>query len=240
MVLDEGRTIRLRSNGNLSTGVVCIDVTQRVHPEIRAFAETMAQTLGIGMLGADYLTTDISRSPREVPGGFVETDLTPGLDAMIAAGWPTAKAGALALTADIGTLRKTLIVVSADRLARLVDAAVAAIWPAGIGWATQNRAVVAGAELRVAKRQGWPGIDLLLNHRAVRRAVILTSDQQILRLGMPIARVDHLVISPNLPPAWERVLTARADVCEQLVEVVSLEDFIEEVLQQIAGNANNA
>jgi len=236
-VLDEGRTVRLRSNGNLSTGGVCIDVTQSVHPEIRAFAETMAQTLGIDMLGADYLTTDISRSPRDVPGGFVEINLTPGLDAMIAAGWPTTKAGALALTADVGILHKTLIVVSADPLDRLVDAAMTAIWPAGIGWAAQDRAGIAGAALAVPKAQGWPGIDLLLNHRTVNEAIILTSDQQILRHGMPVAQVDHLVIAAKLAPAWERVLTAKADVSELPGPIASPEDLIAGVLQQIAGNA---
>jgi len=236
-VLAAGQTIRLRSNGNLSTGGVCIDVTQSVHPEIRALAESMAQTLGIEMLGADYLAIDISKSPQDVPGGFIEINLTPGLAAMIAAGWPTAKAGALALTAGVGTLHKTLIVVPAGQFERLVNSAKTAIWPSGIGWAAQDRAAVAGAALAVPKAQGWAGIDLLLNHRAVRQAIILISDQQILRLGMPVARVDHLVIAANLPPVWERVLTAKTDVTEVPGPSASPDELVAKVLQQIGARA---
>lgn len=235
-VLAEGHTIRLRSNGNLSTGGVCVDVTDSVHPEIRAFAETTAQTLGIDMLGADYLTTDISRSPRDVPGGFVEINLTPGLDAMIAAGWPTEKAGALALNADIGTLYKTLIVVPPDRLDRLVNTAMTANWSGGIGWAAQDRAAVAGAQLAVPKVQGWSGIDLLLNHRAVSQAIILASDQQILRMGMPVARLDHLVIAASLPLAWERVLSKKAGVTELPGPIALPEDLIASVLAQTSSH----
>lgn len=235
-VLDEGRTIRLRSNGNLSTGGVCIDVTQSVHPEIRALAETMARTLGIEMLGADYLTTDISRSPREVAGGFVEINLTPGLDALIAAGWPTEKAGTLALNADIGTIRKALIVVPADQLERLIYEAMGATWPAGIGWAAQNQAAIAGTQLTVPKGQGWPGIDLLLNHRVVREAVILTSDRQVLQLGIPVAWINRLIIAANLPSGSEHVLTARAGVTELPGAKSAPEDLIVGVLQQIGSH----
>lgn len=236
-VLAEGRTIRLRSNGNLSTGGVCIDVTDRIHPEIRTLAETIGQTLGIAMLGADYMTTDISRSPRDVPGGFVEINLTPGLDAMIAAGWSIEKAGALAITADIGTVHKTLIIVPADRFERLLVGAMTAIWPAGIGWAAQDRAGIAGAMLTAPKAQGWPGIDLLFNHRAVCRAIIIASDQQILRMGMPVVQVDHLVMSANLPPAWERVLRTKAGVTEMPGPIASPEELISGVLQHIVSNA---
>lgn len=237
VVLAEGQTIRVRSNANLSTGGICIDVTHVIHPEIRSLAESLGETLQLSMMGADYLTTDISRSPREIPGGFIEINTTPALDVMVAAGWPTEKAGALALTADIGTIHKTLMVVPADRLERLVSGVMTAIEPAGIGWATQDQAAVAGAALAVPKAQGWPGVDLLLNHRAVRQAIILTSDQQIMRLGMPVARVDHLMIAANLPPAWERVLTAKADAYVLPGPMALPEDLIAAVLQQIGGRA---
>jgi len=51
------------------------------------------------------------------------------------------------------------------------------------------------------------------------------------------ARLEHLVITANLPPAWERVLTAKADVSELLGPMAAPEDLIAGVLQQIAGTA---
>ena len=52
-VLESGRRITLRSNANLSTGGVCIDVTAQVHPHIRQMAETVAQTIGLATVGID-------------------------------------------------------------------------------------------------------------------------------------------------------------------------------------------
>jgi len=73
--------------------------------------------------------------------------------------------------------------------------------------------------------------------RQVRQTIILTSDQQILRLGMPVARADHLVIAANLPLAWERVLAAKADVTELPGPIALPEDLIAGLLQQIGGRA---
>ena len=77
-VLEFERQITLRSNANLSTGGVCIDVTNDVHPHFKQMAETIAQTMGLATAGIDYITTDIGKSwqegghlsrlmPRQVP-----------------------------------------------------------------------------------------------------------------------------------------------------------------------------
>lgn len=233
-VLPEGAVIRLRSNGNLSTGGDCIDVTHAVHPDIRSLVESLAETLGITMLGADYMTTDISRSPQELAGGFVEINTCPGLDAMIAAGWPTEKAGALALSSDIGAVPKTLIVVPEDRFERLVSAAQKARWQVGTGWASRDEATVSGAALRVPEGQGWTGAEMLLGHRAVGRAILFASDRDILRLGMPVAKVDHLVLAARLPVAWQQVLMSRASVAEAPGPIAEPEDLIEGLMLRFA------
>lgn len=233
-VLQKGQVIRLRSNANLSTGGICIDVTHEVHPEIRSLAESLGQTLQLSMMGADYITTDISRSPSEIPGGFVEINTTPGLDAMIAAGWPTEKAGALALSSDIGVVPKTLIVVPADRLARLVSATQKARWPVGTGWASCAAATVSGATLLVPEGQGWTGVEMLLGHRAVGRAILLASDRDILRLGMPVANVDYLMLAAHLPAAWKQVLCSKATVAAIPGPIAEPEDLIQALMDRLA------
>lgn len=233
-VLPKGRGIRLRSNANLSTGGICIDVTHQVHPDIRSLVESLGQTLQLSMMGADYITADISRSPCEIAGGFIEINTTPGLEAMIAAGWPTEKAGALALSPDIGTVPKTLIVVPEDRFARLASAAKEARWPVGTGWASRGEATVSGAALRVPVEQGWIGVEMLLGHRAVGRAILFASDRDILRLGMPVAKVDHLVLAAHLPAAWAQVLMSSASVAEVPGPIVEPEDLIEGLLARLA------
>jgi cyanophycin synthetase len=233
-VLQKGQVIRLRSNGNLSTGGDCIDVTRVVHPDIQGLVESLAETLGIAMLGADYMTTDISRSPHELAGSFVEINTCPGLDAMIAAGWPTEKAGALALSPDMGAVPKTLIVAQADRFNRLVSAARKARWPVGTGWASRGEATVSGAALRVPDGQGWTGVEMLLGHRAVGRAILFASDRDILRLGMPVAKVDHLVLAAHLPAAWTQVLSSKSAVAETPGPIAEPEDLIERLMARLA------
>lgn len=225
-VLPQGRVVRLRSNGNLSTGGDCIDVTHEVHPEIRSLVESLAETLGSTMLGADYMTSDISRSPREIAGGFIEINTTPGLDAMIAAGWSTQKAGDLALSQGMGAVPKSLIIVPADKFDRLLAGVQARGWPVGTGWASRAEAAVSGAGLRVPEGQGWTGVGMLLGHRAVARAILLASDQEILRFGMPVSKVDRLVLAARLPDAWEQVLSNKAKVVETPRHIAEPEDLI--------------
>lgn len=233
-VLSKGRVVRLRSNGNLSTGGDCIDVTREVHPNIRRLVEGLAETLGITMLGADYITTDISRSPHELAGGFVEINTCPGLDAMIAAGWPTEKAGALALSSNIGPVPKTLVVAPEDRLARLVSAAEQACWPSGTGWASREKAMVSGTILIVPEGKGWTGVEMLLGYRALEHAILFATDRDILRLGMPVAKVDHLVLPAQLPVSWQRVLMSRATVVETPAPVIAPEDIVEGLMLRSA------
>lgn len=236
-VLSKGQVIRLRSNANLSTGGICIDVTHQVHPEIRSLVESLGQTLQLSMMGADYITADISRSPHEISGGFVEINTTPGLEAMIAAGWPAEKAGALALSPDMGAVPKTLIIVTEDRFHRLVAAAGKARWPVGTGWASRGEATVSGAALRVPEGQGWIGVEMLLGHRAVGRAILFASDRDILRLGVPVVQVDHLVLAAHLPDAWTQVLSSMSAVVETPEPIAEPEDLIEGLLARLADQA---
>lgn len=81
----EGQTVTLRSVANISTGGIAIDVTEQVHADNREMAERAANGVGLDIAGVDFLTTDISRSYREVGGAIVEINARPGLDLHI---WP--------------------------------------------------------------------------------------------------------------------------------------------------------
>jgi cyanophycin synthetase len=81
----EGQTVTLRSAANVSTGGIAIDVTEQVHADNREIAERAAIGVGLDIAGIDFLTTDISRSYREVGGAILEINARPGLDLHI---WP--------------------------------------------------------------------------------------------------------------------------------------------------------
>lgn len=212
-VPDVGSVVQLRSNANLSTGGSCIDCSQSVHPEIRTMVETIALTLNIQMLGVDYLTTDISCSPSLSGGQFIEINTTPGLDAMIAAGWSATHAGDLALGASVGRVSIGLIVVNQENLATTQAILRERPWAYGHGWAGFVHLGLSGTTLSAQTKIPWAGVQALLGHKSLSAAVIVASDQEIERHGLPLDAIKMAYVECELKPAWQRVL----DSCCQTV-----------------------
>lgn len=77
-VLDEGRTAYLRWQANLSTGGSSRDVTDEVHPDIKAVCARAAHIVGLDIAGIDLIAHDIARPDG---GGFavIEVNAAPGL-----------------------------------------------------------------------------------------------------------------------------------------------------------------
>jgi cyanophycin synthetase len=74
-----GQVVRLRDNGNLSTGGTATDVTDDVHPSNARLAGLAAQILGLDVAGIDVVCQDIRRPLREPRGAIVEVNAAPGL-----------------------------------------------------------------------------------------------------------------------------------------------------------------
>ena len=77
-VLPEGEALYLRSTANLSTGGTAIDMTDVVHPDNREMAVRAVQAVGLDVGGVDFLTSDITKSFKEVGGAIVEVNAAPG------------------------------------------------------------------------------------------------------------------------------------------------------------------
>lgn len=78
-VPENGRMVLLRLQSNHARGGDTLDATDAAHPEIRAMAERAATLLGIDVCGVDFITTDITRPPRETGGAICELNTRPGL-----------------------------------------------------------------------------------------------------------------------------------------------------------------
>ena len=77
-VLPEGEVFYLRSTANLSTGGTAIDMTDVVHPDNKEMAVRAVQAVGLDVGGVDFLTSDITKSYKEVGGAIVEVNAAPG------------------------------------------------------------------------------------------------------------------------------------------------------------------
>ncbi len=78
-VPESGVEVFLRGTANLSTGGTSIDVTEVVHADNILMAERAAIAVGIKIAGLDFITTDITRSYKEIGGGICEINNRPGL-----------------------------------------------------------------------------------------------------------------------------------------------------------------
>ena len=77
-VLPDEEIFYLRKTANLSTGGTAIDLTDVVHLDNREMAERAMRAVGLDVGGVDFLTTDITRSYKEVGGAIVEVNAAPG------------------------------------------------------------------------------------------------------------------------------------------------------------------
>lgn len=78
-VPEEGQVVKLRANGNLSTGGTAIDCTDQIHPENAELAVLAAKVIGIDIAGIDIVTENISKSILETGGAIVEVNTAPGI-----------------------------------------------------------------------------------------------------------------------------------------------------------------
>ena len=78
-ILEQGKTVPLRNNGNLSTGGTAADCTQEVHPENARLAVIAAQLMELDIAGIDITCTDISKPLTPEYGALIEVNAAPGL-----------------------------------------------------------------------------------------------------------------------------------------------------------------
>ena len=77
-VLPAGEVFYLRSTANLSTGGTAIDMTDVCHPDNKDMAERTIKAVGLDVGGVDFLSSDITKSYKDVGGAIVEVNAAPG------------------------------------------------------------------------------------------------------------------------------------------------------------------
>lgn len=77
-VLPDGQIFFLRSTANLSTGGTAIDMTDVCHPDNKDMAERTIKAVGLDVGGVDFLTSDITKSYKDIGGAIVEVNAAPG------------------------------------------------------------------------------------------------------------------------------------------------------------------
>lgn len=206
-VPEQGRVVTLRSNSNLSSGGVCIDVTDEVHPAVRQLAESVVQAFGLATAGLDYITTDIGGAPVQTGGCLIEVNTVPGLDAVIAAGWAPAKISTTVLGTLPGRIPVTLIVLPDAMMARAVEDLRAHSPDPAVGWVCGVEGTVGGLPLQGIDSEPWAAVRTALRHRALEALAVLCTPTELMRHGLPLSKMERAVIcGVHLPSNWDGVL----------------------------------
>ena len=210
----EDSVVTLRSIANVSKGGTYEDVTDRVHPDNRAMAEAIAAALRMDALGIDYLTTDVSRSWREVSGAVIEINETPGAGTEHYVGIILDR-----LFPEGATSRVPYVVVAGDVPDGTLEAILARLRDEGEVVALLGDGLCSvGGVARGIAGQGLPDrmASVLLDPR-VTTVVARLDAATLVREGILATPIDRLVLGAGLPADAEALARLHA----RAVEVVS-------------------
>ncbi len=76
---EAGRIVRLRQNGNISTGGTARNCTEDIHPKNAQYAIAAARAVGLDVAGIDFASEDISIPLDMNAGAIIEVNAAPGL-----------------------------------------------------------------------------------------------------------------------------------------------------------------
>lgn len=191
----DGALVRLRGVPRVADGGEVIPVFDRVHPDNAAIAERAAQVMRLDIAGIDLLIPDISRSWREVGGRITEVNSVPQLS-------PLSRSDIYAALLDAlveGNGRVPVALVVGDDSGLIVDAVRERLAQAGLvgGVASDSVVMVGREEISHGPMEPFAAARTLTSHPSVEAIVLAAGITELLQQGLPIDRVDLLVIADS-------------------------------------------
>ncbi|MEN3949934.1 hypothetical protein [Iodidimonas sp. SYSU 1G8] len=219
-VLPKGQRIWLRSNANISTGGEPDDVFKAVHPDVKAMAECIARNVAAHAIGIDYMTSDVARSWRELPGAIIEINLNPGLDVHCASGFDEVALGTLILGPGLGRIPIAVVVTDAAKGVTLAETCREAFRSQNLdGLAvvdgqtmTLDGVVVENGDLSAPERMARA-----LSNRMCKGVLVFLTADDILQHGAPADRMS-LVIVQETGPWNDTVIQLMRRLSGELIE----------------------
>ena len=208
------------------------DVTAAIHPDNVEMCVRAVVLCGASVGGADFLTTDISRSFREIGGALCEVNVLPGLEVHLFAegrGDRDVLGDMLdALYADRPWRVPTVVVCGEDpdAIGRAVAAALQARWT--VGYAGPSQTAVGSWVIAAERQPVHVAHRLLIEDPSTEAVVVAMTPEQVLAEGAGVSRADVVALTDGDPPASElhdvlarmgaRILPTRdaATIAEQL------------------------
>ena len=222
-VLPKGETFYLRSTANLSTGGTAIDMTDVCHPDNKDMAERTIKSVGLDVGGVDFLTSDITKSYKDIGGAIVEVNAAPGFRMHVApsegkprdvAGkvmdmlFPKGRQARIPIGAITGTNGKT---TTSRMLAHIMKSSGKIV-----GMTSTDGVYVDGKLTVKGDMTGPASAQMVLRDPSVDFAVMETARGGLVRSGLGYQRCD---VSACLNVAADHLGMGGIDTLEQLAVV---------------------
>lgn len=201
-VPETGRAVRMRRTANVASGGMPVPVLEMAHPDNLALGVRAARVLRLDLAGIDMLMPDIRRSWRETGAVICEVNAQPQMSLHL----PTQVLGHLV----DGNGRIPVVMILGDVLAAPWYRAFTDALDAGsaVGVATTQGTLLAG-ECIIGPGYALHGARALLTDPLTRALLVVADDEHMLGAGLPVDRLDALVLAAPLhaqgrSPDWER------------------------------------
>jgi cyanophycin synthetase len=188
-VAEEGRSIVLRENANLSSGGIARDVTDQVHPEIRALCERISRIVDLDICGIDIISQDLA-TPLNSSFKVIEVNAGPGLRMHLAPTegtarkvgediinmlYPVGTPSRIPIVAVTGTNGKTTVV-------RLIHKILSS--DSVVGLTTSDGVFIGNEKVASGDTTGPISAQIVLSDPSVEKAVLEVARGGILRRGL--------------------------------------------------------
>lgn len=226
-----GERITLCAGMNLSTGGTARDVTDEVHPQIRAICERAARILNLDICGVDLVVGDIAAEIPKTKGGIIEINAAPGFRmhvfpsegaprdvgaAVVEMLYPEGASARIPIISITGTNGKTTVTRMISYL--LKESGVT------VGTTTTDGIFINGERIVTGDTTGPISARTVLGDRAVEAAVLETARGGIVRRGLGydwsdisvLTNIDEDHIGQDGIESVEDIINIKSLVAERL------------------------
>lgn len=245
-----GQRVLLRRIANVAAGGRPVSVMEQVHPDNAHLAVRAAQALRLDLAGVDLLIPDISRSWRECGAAICEVNAQPQLGLITGA-----HLYAQILLHRLGGNGRipVIAVVGAQADHPLISALVSHMQALGytVGWSHHHGVGIDEVWLEKGPISTYVAGQMLLTHPDAEALVLSFHDDDALRMGLAVDRIDWLIVvgthceqahSRRLtdtiavdPMNFQNLLLALMPACSEKVFLIdSLSPQVSELVKNVA------
>ena len=189
-----GQKVVLERAPSIAGGGDVLPVFDVIHPDNAAIAERAARLLRLDIAGIDFLSTDITRSWRDVGGWITEVNSQPQISPLSRPDiYPSLMRRLVTAEGRI----PVALVLGGDDMAAMAAAVRARLAGSGIcaGVAAISDVTIGREVIGHGTFDAFSAVQALLTDTTVEAVVLFTNGPELVRHGLPFDRFDLLVIA---------------------------------------------